>query len=103
MESAMKLIPVTVILVLILIGCENNEVIDRFQIISSSEGSMYRLNKSTGEIWYIHEATMKKVEGEKFRLKVNERYICEDGYNFVYKGKGQIGDIKSLNDYWEKK
>jgi len=99
----MKLIPLTVTLVLLLIGCGNNEVIDGYQIISSSKGNIYRLNKSTGEIWYIHEATMKKVKEEKFRLKVSERYLCEDGYSFVYKGKGQVRDIKSLEDYWKKK
>ena len=95
----MKLIPLTITLVLILIGCENNEIINRFQIISSSEGSMYRLNKSTGEIWSIHEATMEKVKEEKFRIKVGERYICEDTYSFVYKGKGKIGNVKSLDDF----
>ena len=98
----MKLIPLTVILLLILIGCGNNEVND-YQIISSYKGSLYRLNKSTGDVWYIHKAIMKKVKEEKFRLKVGERYICEDGYNFVYKGKGKVGDIKSLEEFWEKK
>ena len=75
----MKLIPLTVTLVLLVIGCGNNKVNDGFQIISSSKGNMYRLNKSTGEIWYIHEATIKKVKEEKLRLNVGERYICEDG------------------------
>jgi len=61
------------------------------------------LDKISGETWLIKGNTMEKIQGKDFRLKVGQRYIGEDLYSFTYMGKGQFGEIKTLDDFWKDK
>ncbi len=63
--------------------------------VASTDGSVYRLDKSSGEVWLIRGDKMDKIREYDFLLRVGNRYICEDFYSFVYLGKGEVGDIKA--------
>jgi hypothetical protein len=76
---------------------------DKYQIVTSSEGNVYRMDKASGEVWLIKGRSMEKLQEKDFRLKIGNRYIGEDLYSFTYLGKGQVGEIKTLDDFWEKK
>jgi hypothetical protein len=88
-----------VFLALLLSGCNNFWASEKYQVLASSDGNTYRLDKSSGEVWLIKGGSMEKVPPKDFRLKIGQRYIAEDIYSFTYLGKGQIGDVKSIGDY----
>ncbi len=76
---------------------------DKYQIATSSDGNVYRMDKTSGEVWLIKAGSMEKVQGRDFRLKIGNRYVGEDLYSFTYLGKGQLGEIKTLDDFWKEK
>ena len=65
-------------------------------MISGTDGTLYRLDKATGEMWYVRDTTMQKVMEEGFKIKVGERYTGDDGFEFTYNGKGTFKDINSV-------
>ena len=95
---------------LLIVGCDFNidsdknvgsnkkslKIEDRYQVISGTNGILYRLDKATGEMWYVRDTTMQKVMEEGFKIKVGERYTGDDGFEFTYNGKGTLKDIKSV-------
>lgn len=85
---------------LILTACNNITSRDKYQIATSTDGNVYRLDKSSGEVWLIRNNTMEKLQTKGFRLKIGQRYVGEDVYSFTYLGKGQVGEIKTLDDFW---
>jgi hypothetical protein len=88
---------------LVLSACNNFTSHDKYQIATSTDGNVYRLDKSSGEVWLIRADSMEKVQGKDFRLKIGHRYVGEDAYSFTYLGKGQLGEIKTLDDFWKEK
>lgn len=86
--------------VLFLTACNNLISQDKYQIASSSDGNVYRVDKSSGDIWLIKGESMEKVQAKDLRLKIGQRYVGEDAYSFTYLGKGQIGEIKTFDDFW---
>jgi hypothetical protein len=96
MRKTMFFIAVAVFL---LSACDVTSV-GRYQIAASPNGDTYRLDKTTGEVWLIKSNTAEKIQMVDFRLKVGQRYIGEDTYSFTYLGKGQTGDIKTLDSFW---
>ena len=79
---------------LLIVGCDFNidsdknvgsnkkslKIEDRYQVISGTGGKLYRLDRATGEMWYVRDAKMKKFIEEGFKTKVGERYIGDDGF-----------------------
>jgi hypothetical protein len=100
--TTMKSLTVILLVALFLPACNNLSSQDTYQIAASTDGSVYRLDKSSGDVWLIKGDLMEKVQGKDFRLKIGHRYIGEDLYSFSYLGKGQIGEIKTLDDFWKK-
>jgi hypothetical protein len=74
------------------------QVVDKYQIVASPDGNTYRLDKSSGKVCLINGDKMKEVSTEDFRLTIGQRYQGDDGYFFIYSGKGQFTEVKSLND-----
>jgi hypothetical protein len=95
----------TVLLIALLLIMPLRECIaqDKYQIVTSSDGHVYRLDKASGEVWLIKGSSMEKVQEKDLRLKIGNRYMGEDLYSFTYLGKGQLGEITTLDDYWKKK
>ena len=89
------------IVALVLSACNNFPSHDKYQLATSTDGNVYRLDKSSGEVWLIRTDSMEKVQGKDFRLKISHRYVGEDGYSFTYLGKGQVGEIRTLDDFWK--
>jgi len=67
-------------------------------LASSTDGNVYRLDRLSGEVWLIKNNTMEKLQTRDFRLRLGQRYVGEDDYSFTYLGKGQIGEMKALDD-----
>jgi len=95
-------------LILFLSACgqvEKTKIVDKYQLISGKDGNVYRLDKSSGEVWIIRESTMERVESKPLRIRTGQRYTGDDDYSFTYVGKGQVGDVKTLGEelgrYWK--
>ena len=84
---------------LLLTACNNLTSRDKYQIVASTDGNVYRLNKASGEILQIRGNTMERLQTKYFRLKIGHRYVGEDVYSFTYLGKGLVGEIKTLSDF----
>lgn len=76
---------------------------DKYQIATSSDGNVYRMDRVSGEVWLIKGGSMEKVQAKDFRHRIGSRYVGEDLYSFTYLGKGHLGEIKTLDDFWKKK
>lgn len=76
---------------------------DKYQLSTSSDGNVYRMDKVSGDVWLIKGKSMERVQEKDLRLKIGNRYIGEDLYSFTYIGKGQVGEIKTLDDFWKEK
>jgi len=99
------------LILLILFGCNNPQPAnnappvnnttpaEKYQLVASQNGNVYRLDKTSGEVWMIKDSIMQQVGTEQYRLKVNQQYIGEDLYIFTYLGKGQLGKIKTIDDF----
>lgn len=82
-------------------GCNNFGICDKYQLLTSTDGNAYRIDKESGEVWLIKGGSMEKIISKDFRLKIGQRYIADDTYSFIYLGKGSVGDIKSIDDYFK--
>lgn len=99
----MRSLPVLIILFAFGLSASNNSIAsESYQMVTSTDGNIYRLDKGSGDLWLIKGTSMEKVMIKDFRVKIGQRYIAEDTYSFKYIGKGQVGDIKSIGDYWLK-
>jgi hypothetical protein len=96
----MKSLTVVLLVALFLTACNNFISQNKYQITTSTDGNIYRLDKASGEVWLIKGNTMEKLHTKDFRFKIGQRYVGEDGYSFTYLGKGQVGEIKTLKDFW---
>lgn len=99
----MRHLAIVLLIGLFLTACDNLTSRDKYQIVTSTDGNTYRLDKSSGDVWLIKGDLMEKVHGRDFRLKIGQRYVGEDVYSFTYLGKGQVGEIKTLDDFWKDK
>ena len=90
----MKHLAIALSIVFLLIACTNITSGDKYQMTTATDGTVYRLDKLSGEVWLVKGNTMEKLPIKNFSLKVGQRYIGEDAYSFIYIGKGQLGDIK---------
>jgi hypothetical protein len=99
----MRHFAIVLLTALFLSACNDLTSHDKYQLVASTDGNAYRLDKSSGEVWLIKGNTMEKLQMKDFRLKVGQRYVGEDLYSFTYLGKGHVDEIKTLDDYWLKK
>jgi hypothetical protein len=95
--------------VIFLFGCDPFESSNRYELVASSQGYVYRLDKKTGDISVIEQDTIKKVsegqinrwirrpdgvwvmsEGEIKDLVVGSLLKTEDGKIIRYVGKGNF-------------
>ena len=102
-KDAMRYLVIVFLFISFFASCDNFISQDKYQIAASTDGNIYRLDKSSGEIWLIKGNFMEKVRMKYFRLKIGRKYVGEDGYSFTYLGKGQVGAIKTLDDFYEDK
>jgi hypothetical protein len=66
-----------------LLGCEGSQQsVGQYQVISSAEGKLLRVDTKTGEVTIV--------EIEKPKLKVNSLYEAEDGKVLKYVGNGRL-------------
>jgi hypothetical protein len=82
--------------VIVLFGCSNFESSDRYELVASAQGYVYRLDKKTGDVSIIEEDTIRKVsEGQIRNLVVGSRFKTEDGNVIRYAGKGKFEPAKN--------
>lgn len=90
----MKQLAIVLPLVLCLFACNSLTLGDKYQIVASQNGNVYRLEKTSGKVWLIKGNTMEEVSMQDFKLIVRQRYKGADGYSFVYLGKGRFAEIQ---------
>jgi hypothetical protein len=77
--------------VILLFGCSNFESSDRYELVASAQGYVYRLDKKTGDVSIIEQDTMWKVEQSRTKdLIVGSLYKTEDGNVVRYVGKAKF-------------
>ena len=85
-----KMMLVLVILaVLMFVGCENLKE-EKFQLIASSDGSVYRLNKKDGSVSVIQNGQISEIMIGRIKLEVGKLYEAEDGRMVKYIGKKEV-------------
>ena len=80
-----------IIAALPLLGCESGsqQSMGRYQVMSSAEGKLLRVDTRTGEVTIV--------EIEKTKLKLNSLYEAEDGKVLKYVGNGKLEPRPSLD------
>jgi hypothetical protein len=99
----MRLFATLLSVIFLLIACNNLSSVEKYQLITSPDGNVYRLDKMSGESWLVKGNKMEKIIENDFRLRVGQQYVGEDLYSFTYQGKGQLSEIKTLDDFWKDK
>jgi hypothetical protein len=69
---------------------------DKYQLVPSSDGNVYRLDKFSGEIWLIKGKSMGRVLKNNYTINVGDTLQDENGWSFTYLGNGKFGDIIKL-------
>jgi hypothetical protein len=59
---------------------------DKFQLIASSDGKIYRIDKENGKVSVIENEELKEIKEGRQALKVGEFYTTEDGKVVKYIG-----------------
>lgn len=71
----------------------------KYQIISSTNGNVYRLNKETGEIFVVADQRLLKVKEEiRTKIYIGESFETEEGEVYDYRGKGKF-ELKPLSSF----
>ena len=103
----MRYLTAVLSVVLLLTACNDLPSGNKYQLVASSDGNVYRLDKSNGEVWIIQDNTMEEVSTKSLRLTISQRYTGVDGYSFTYSGKGTFSEVKSFDEemkkYWKDK
>jgi cupin superfamily acireductone dioxygenase involved in methionine salvage len=76
------------------VGCSDTWICsgNKYQIMASTDGNVYRLDGKTGEVMIISKGTMHKIsQSEQTLLVVNGLYKTEDGEIILYLGKSKFG------------
>lgn len=94
MKTIMKSI-IAILSVFLLYACTDFRPSEKYQISSSTDGNVYRLDKASGEVWLIKGNSMEQIRVKPFMLKAGQQYNDEAGYSFTYLGNGRMGDIKA--------
>jgi hypothetical protein len=85
-----KMMPILVILAMVMfVGCENLKE-EKFQLIASSDGSVYRLNKKDGSVSVIQNGQISEIKTGRIKLEVGKLYEAEDGKIVKYIGKQEV-------------
>jgi hypothetical protein len=71
---------ITIILsVLLLYGCSDFRLSEKYQLSASQDGNVYRLDKTSGEVWLIKGNTMQKVLAEPEDITKRKVYNTSTG------------------------
>lgn len=87
-----------------IISCTRFYPNQQYQLVASTDGRVYRLNKTSGEVWLIEpEGTKKLAEEGLITLKASTYYKTEDGGVVRYLGKGKFEPPKPFSEYMRDK
>lgn len=99
----------TIPLVLVLFGCATspmpgNSITNKgqeiYQLNTGPDGSVYRINLNTGEVWVIEGDELEKIEELKsVRLEIGKKYFIEDNFSMIYLGKGKFTEPEEDYSY----
>lgn len=85
-----------------LLACDKIGNSNNYQVISSSDGKVYRLNNKSGEIYVIENGTMNRISAEpRTKLVIGNGYETENGKVLKYLGKGQFKH-KPISEFTDK-
>jgi hypothetical protein len=97
-DKGMRRLAIGLSLVLFLTACDSPILTNKYQLVASSDGNTYRLDKSSGKVWLINGNKIEEVATKNFQLTIGQRYMGADQYFFTYSGKGQFTEVKSFDD-----
>jgi len=82
-----KILMLAMVLGLLVSGCGDIAAKkDKFQLIASSDGKIYRIDKENGKVSVIENGELKEIKEGRQTLKVGEFYTTEDGKVVKYIG-----------------
>jgi hypothetical protein len=99
----MKQIILLISFFIVLVGCDKANLGNQnFQIISSSDRKVYRLNLKSGDVSMIEQGIMIKIsEQARPKLLVGKEYETENGKVLTYLGNGNFRH-KPLSEFTDK-
>lgn len=80
---------------------------DRYKLVPSAAGDLYRIRVGTGELHRLEGASLLKVaETDRIQLRPNAVYVFENGRTMKYLGDGKFEPFKAqvltLDEYLKK-
>ncbi len=100
----MKQLLFLIILSGLIISCTRFYPSEQYQLVASTDGRVYRLNKVSGELWLVEkEGTKKITEQGMIMLEAGNHYKIEDGGVVRYLGKGKFEPPKSSSEHMREK
>jgi hypothetical protein len=85
---------VTVVALVTLSGCEWPEIRPRYELITATDGKIYRLDNKSGAVHYVTSESLVHLSEEKPTLRVGEYYRMSDAKDdtkfLKYVGNGQF-------------
>lgn len=91
-----------ILITLTLIGCSDgwNTTSNKYQLVVSSDGHVYRMDTRTGDVVVIEQVPMHKLsQSDQIPLVVNALYKTEEGEVIRYAGKGKFEARRPLSDF----
>lgn len=79
------------IFLFLLAGCDSTILLSNFQLVTSSDGAVYRLNTKTGEVHKVSDNILIKIhESNRIVLSKNIILETENKDTYEYKGNGEF-------------
>lgn len=92
---------VAIALLLILVLLSGSVFAENYQIISSPNGNVWRLNTETGELFVVTGKHLVKIKEEtRTKIHISETFVTEEGdiYHYLGKGKFELKPLSSFTD-----
>lgn len=99
----MTLRSLLLVAILFAAGCQPEASSERYKVITSATGELFRLDASSGALYKLNGAALIRVtETDRIQLQVNAIYLFENGSYMKYLGKGRFEpatEILTLEEY----
>lgn len=109
--AQLRVIVTTLVVTISALGCAvsapiSKEMVDVdvvFQLATAVDGRVYRMNRKTGEVWFVEGTNLKPVsESKASRLIVGHTYLIEGNRSIRYLGEAKFSEpTKDYRGLWE--
>ena len=104
LKKNIKTIFIVLSVISILSGCNDFGMYNRYQLVASSDGHVYRLDRKNGDISIVDQNTIRKIsDSDEVNLVVGLFYKTEGGKIMKYVGNGKFEAAMTAEEYIKKK